>query len=516
MLQREVVDLHHRRVVAVVAQDVLVGVEDEDAVPRRLQRRAQYGQGVLDLFLALLALRDIGYGGEDQLLVGEGDSVEEYLHVEGAAILGAPRLPLELPAAPVADLVPVAREERKVVFRRGKVADDGEGGELARLHVVHPERPVVEAGDPAVEVVQYDPVVDVVEYQAQRLLGILQRLLHAPAVRDVACDAGEADDVTPAVVYRRAHSLGPDRSPVAVDSRLVRLLADPRLHDHLFIQEISRRELLRPDVEIGLPHQLLRGDAARLAESLVHGDEATFLVLQPGQVWNVVEDGALLLLPLLQNPGGASFLAPGHQDRKGDEEAQHRGDHQHALAQLVEAGEVLALFGPYVESADHLPLRVPDRIVGGKVRNVENHRLAAVRFPLEEDGAVCGALEPGTHGSAPVGAPHVGGDAHVTDEDGGGAAENRLDLVRDFVVAVEGVGADPSLAVGDGDGVPLAVHERPEGPDMGFVHHVCLPDGVRLDLRQEEGGGGPDDGHNDYDIERIEAVCGITQNRTTY
>ena len=71
-------------------------------------------------------------------------------------------------------------------------------------------------------------------------------------------------------------------------------------HDFLIVGNISPGQFPVPDVTVRLAHQLVGIDAAGLAKGLVDGDELPGTVLEPGDVGDVIEQGALLTLQFLQ------------------------------------------------------------------------------------------------------------------------------------------------------------------------------------------------------------------------
>ena len=93
----------------------------------------------------------------------------------------------------------------------GKVPADDVSGGVA----LDPLRPDVPGGDPSVDVEhEYGVLVDAFHHQAEPLLALSQRFFMGAALREVARDLGEADQLAGRIAHRGDDDVGPEQGAV--------------------------------------------------------------------------------------------------------------------------------------------------------------------------------------------------------------------------------------------------------------------------------------------------------------
>ena len=125
-------------------------------------------------------------------------------------------------------------------------------------------------------------------------------MIHLLALGDIAGDTGRPGNLSLIVQDRGLDCFNPDAVPRGVYKRFFDVLALTQLHHLFVVGSIVFRQVARHKIEIGLADHFFGRATQGLGERFIGGDVSALCVFDPGQVGNVVEKRALLLLHLVQ------------------------------------------------------------------------------------------------------------------------------------------------------------------------------------------------------------------------
>src|SRR5713226_8240001 len=132
-----------------------------------------------------------------------------------------------------------------------------------------------------------------------------------------------------------------------------------------------------------------------------------------------------------------------------------------------------------IENAEHLPIRIEDRIIGSYIGFAEDLDLAAKRSLAIEDRIICTARRQACpYCPRAIRIHDIGRYPQVLHEHGAGAADEALDLVDQFRVTVQDMIARQQLAVHHAETLAVSAENVPRNPHVGFH-----PFGGRFDRR---------------------------------